>query len=161
MLGPSRRAASRTCRRRLLPRPLPPERDTVTRRANRQRARPERGAELRMEKSDRRRKRAAVARRGVRPKRAGHRQAISCGSYLCSSLKPKSALQVQRWINLATLLQGPAPRLRMKRTEYQSFALCLGVASLSRTWSKARRGLPAAILPSALARAQRRRLSPA
>src|SRR6516164_3515875 len=58
---------------------------------------------------------------------------ISCGSYLCLSLKPKSALQVQRWINLATLLRGPASRLRLKKAEYHSVALCRGIASLSQT----------------------------
>src|SRR5215813_7919716 len=80
--------------------------------------------------------------------------AASCGSYLCLSLQPKSALEVQRWLNLATLLQGPAPRFRLKRAEYQPFALCLGIASLSKTWPQARRRLPAAILPSVLPRAQ-------
>src|SRR5262249_54746399 len=78
--------------------------------------------------------------------------AISFGSYLCLSPRPKPALQVQRYLNLATLLRGPAPQLRVKRVGDQSLSLCLCVASLSRSWQKV--GLPAAILPSDLARAQ-------
>src|SRR6516164_9799832 len=63
-----------------------------------------------------------------RTKFAEHRgfvSAISFGSYLCLSPRPKPALQVQRYLNLATLLQGPAPRLRVKRAGHQSLSLCL------------------------------------
>src|SRR5262245_5201310 len=80
--------------------------------------------------------------------------AISCGSYLCLSPRLKSALQDQRWLNLATLLRGPASRLRVRRAGYQSLSLCRGIASLFRTWPQARRVLPAPLRPSALAHAQ-------